>query len=234
LQDVRRYPPPTFTYTQARAAGISAERLYAYRAKGLVDQIARGLYRRADAPEIDQDLLEIAHRAPRGTLCLITALARHGLTDIIPPSIDIALPRGSRIPTLRKTIDVHVLARETFDLGREELAVGDKLSVGIYSPERTLIDIIRLRHREGPDVAWEGLSRWLARKGSKAAALLVMALSWGRKGCPRRAGNRFMTRPDRTSVQERAISISSARRDKADGRPTSSYSFTHWSAFSSV
>jgi hypothetical protein len=139
----------------------------------------------------------IAHRAPRGTLCLITALARHGLTDIIPPSIDIALPRGSRIPTLRKTIDVHVFARETFDLGQEELAVGDKLSVGIYSPERTLIDIIRLRHREGPDVAWEGLRRWLARKGSKPAALLVMA-----KHFP--------------------------------GRPMSSYSFTHWSAFSSV
>jgi hypothetical protein len=171
----RKALPPAFTYTQARAAGISAERLYAYRAKGLVDQIARGLYRWADAPEIDQDLLEIVHRAPRGTLCLTTALARHGLTDIIPPSIDIALPRGSRVPTLRKTIDVHVFARETFDLGREELAVGDKLSVGIYSPERTLIDIIRLRHREGPDVAWEGLRRWLARKGSKPAALLVMA-----------------------------------------------------------
>src|SRR5215813_11612281 len=109
----RKALPSAFTYTQARAAGISAERLYAYRAKGLVDHIARGLYRWADAPEIDQDLLEIAHRAPRGTLCLITALARHGLTDIIPPRIDIALPCGSRVPTLRKTVDVHVFARET-------------------------------------------------------------------------------------------------------------------------
>ena len=171
----RKALPPAFTYTQARAAGISAERLYAYRAQGLVDQISRGLYRWADAPETDQDLLEIAHRAPRGTLCLVTALARHGLTDIIPPSIDIALPRGSRVPTLRQSIDVHVFARETFDLGREGLDVGDKLSIGIYSPERTLIDIIRLRHREGPDVAWEGLRRWLARKGSKPAALLAMA-----------------------------------------------------------
>jgi hypothetical protein len=70
----RKALPPAFTYTQARAAGISAERLYAYRAKGLIDQIARGLYRWADAPEIDQDLLEIAYRAPRGTLCLVTAL----------------------------------------------------------------------------------------------------------------------------------------------------------------
>jgi predicted transcriptional regulator of viral defense system len=171
----RKALPPAFTYTQARAAGISAERLYAYRAQGLLDQIARGLYRWADAPEIDQDLLEVAHRAPRGTLCLVTALARHGLTDIIPPRVDIALPRGSRIPALRKTIDVHIFARETFELGRDEFTVGDKLSVGVYSPERTLVDVIRLRHREGSDVAWEALRRWIARKGSKPAALLAMA-----------------------------------------------------------
>ena len=68
---------------------------------------------------------KIAQRALRGALCLITALARHGLTDMIPPRIDIALPRGSRVPTLRKSIDVHVFAREAFDLRREVLAVGE-------------------------------------------------------------------------------------------------------------
>lgn len=40
------------------------------------------------------------------------------------------------------------------------------------APERTLIDIARLRHREGPDVAWEALRRRLAGKESKPAALL--------------------------------------------------------------
>lgn len=171
----RKALPPAFTYTQARAAGMSAERLYAYRSQGVIEQVARGLYRWADAPQIDQDLLEIAHRAPRGVLCLVSALARHGLTDIIPPRIDIALPRGSRTPALRETIQVHMFARETFELGRDEISIGDKLSIGIYSPERTLVDVIRLRHREGLDVAWEALRRWIARKGSKPAALLAMA-----------------------------------------------------------
>jgi hypothetical protein len=124
---------------------------------------------------------------------------------------------------LRTTIDVHVFARETFDLGRGELVVGDKLSVGIYSPERTLIDIIRLRHREGPDVAWEGLRRWLARKGSKPAALLVMAKHFhGAERAVRDALEIGLWRAQIAhQLQERAISISSARRDKADGRPTS-------------
>jgi predicted transcriptional regulator of viral defense system len=175
VKSVRRQLPAVFTYSEARTAGLSAERLYGWRDQGILDQVGRGLYRWADAEEADQDLLEIAHRAPRGTLCLVTALARHSLTDTIPLQVDIAIPRGSRIPALRETVSVHVFARDTFDVGREELVIGKNLSIGIYSPVRTLVDVIRLRHREGPDVAWQALRRWLARKGSQPAALLSMA-----------------------------------------------------------
>ena len=171
----RKDLPSVFTYSKARAAGISAERLYAYRNEGLLDQIGRGLYRRADAPELDQDLLEIAYRVPRATLCLGTALARHGLTDAIPDKIDIAISRGRRVPTLRPIVAIHVFASKTFDLGRDEIDVGDGISIGLYSAERSIVDVIRLRHREGPDVAWDALRRWLRRRGSKPAALLAMA-----------------------------------------------------------
>jgi predicted transcriptional regulator of viral defense system len=87
--------PSVFTYTEAIARGLSAERLYAYRDQGIVEQISRGLYRWVDAPEIDQNLLEVAYRIPERTLCLTTALARHGLTDNIPARIDVAIPRGT-------------------------------------------------------------------------------------------------------------------------------------------
>jgi predicted transcriptional regulator of viral defense system len=164
-----------FTYTEAIAHGLSAERLYAYRDQGMVEQISRGLYRWSDAPEIDQNLLEIAYRVPEGTLCLSTALARHGLTDDIPARIDIAIPRGNRIPILQSPVDVRVFARDTFKLGREDLKVEEGFTVGLYSPERSLVDVIRLRHREGSDVAWQALRRWLGRKGAKPSALIEMA-----------------------------------------------------------
>ena len=167
--------PAVFTYTAARAAGISAERLYAYRDQGLVEQIGRGLYRWAGAPGVDQDLLEIACRAPRGTLCLLTALGRHRLTDAIPDRVDVAIPRGTRIPALRPAISVHVFATKTFELGREELDIGDGFKVGLYSAERSLVDVIRLRHREGAEVAWEALRRWLRRRGATPATLIEMA-----------------------------------------------------------
>lgn len=60
---------------------------------------------------------------------------------------------------------------------RGEFKVGEGFAVGLHSPERSLVDMIRLRHREGSDVAWEALRRWLGRKGAKPAALIEMAKS---------------------------------------------------------
>src|ERR1700758_176235 len=131
----RKKLPSVFTYSGARAAGISAERLYAYREQGTIEQIGRGLYRWSDAPAIDQNLLEIAYRVPQGTLCLATALARHGLTDRIPDRIDVAIPRGNRIPVLQSPVDVHVFARDTFALGRQEVGIGEGFKIGVYSAE---------------------------------------------------------------------------------------------------
>ena len=170
--------PPVFTYSDAIAAGLSAERLYRYRDEGHLEQVGRGLYRSVDAAPADHNLLEIAHRVPEGTLCLITALARHGLTDIIPDRVDVAIPRGRRIPVLQSPVNVHVFAKGTFGLGREVIRVGDGLTLGLYSPERSLVDMVRLRHREGAEIAWEALRRWLRRKGTRPAALIEMARSF--------------------------------------------------------
>ena len=170
--------PSVFTYSDAMAAGLSARRLYRYRDEGHLEQLGRGLFRRADAAPADHNLIEIALRVPEGTLCLMTALARHGLTDFIPARIDIAIPRGGRIPTLQSPADVHVFARDTFALGREMIRIGDGLTLGLYSAKRSLVDVIRLRHREGSEVAWEALRRWLRRKDARPATLIAMARSF--------------------------------------------------------
>lgn len=85
--------------------------------RGIWNSSAGG-YRRANAAPADHNLIEIAHRVPEGILCLITALARHGLTDVIPDRIDVAIPRGRRIPALQSPAIVHVFAKDTFGLGR--------------------------------------------------------------------------------------------------------------------
>lgn len=168
--------PARFSYSQARGRGLSDRRLYALRDAGLLIRLGRGLYQRADASEeADPDLVEIAHRAPRATLCLTTALARHGLTDEIPAVIDAALPRGSRFPRTGAPVSWHAFAAETFDVGREELRVTLQASIGLYSPMRCLIDAFRLRHLEGTEAAVEALRRWLRQPGAQPAKLLAMA-----------------------------------------------------------
>ena len=88
----------TFTYGEARQASVSDKRLYKLRDAGEIIPLGGGVYRWADAAPADDDLVEIAERVPKATLCLETALARHGLTDAIPAAVGIATPRGSTRP----------------------------------------------------------------------------------------------------------------------------------------
>src|SRR5450759_5028537 len=85
--------PATFTYAQALQAGLTHHRLYSLRDPGALEQVGRGIYRKADANFTDLDLLGVAKRAPEATIYLLSALARHDLTDAIPARQDIALPR---------------------------------------------------------------------------------------------------------------------------------------------
>jgi hypothetical protein len=168
--------PATFTYMQARRLGVSKRSLYQLRDAGLIEPMGGGLYRRADTgPTVDIDLVEIAHRAPQATLCLTSALARHGLTDEIPATIDIALPRGQHRPATAAPVKWHLFDPDTFEIGRAQLSLDDPTSVGLYGPERSIIDAMRLRHLEGPELAYTALRRWLGRRGSSPAELLAMA-----------------------------------------------------------
>ncbi|MCW2542411.1 MAG: hypothetical protein JWN95_4136 [Frankiales bacterium] len=64
---------------------------------------------------------------------------------------------------------------DTFDIGRDELALTAGTAIGLYTPERCIIDAFRLRHLEGPETAVEALRRWLRRRGAQPATLLSMA-----------------------------------------------------------
>ncbi len=163
----------TFTRAQARRAGISDRTLYRLRETGAIESIGRGLYRRTDNDiTADIDLLEIARRARRATLCLTTALAHHSLTDEIPPSIDVALRRGQHRPITTAPVTWHLFDPDSFDIGRSDMSLDEHTAIGLYGPQRSIIDAIRLRHREGPELGYIALKRWLARPGSSPAELL--------------------------------------------------------------
>ena len=161
-------------------AGLSKRKLYALRDGGHIELLSRGIYRSIDAGPADVDLLATAIRIPKATLCLTSALARHDLSDDIPQQIDLAIPRGTRAPALNAPVLWHRFDPDAFELGRDPFPIGEGLSIGIYSPERSVIDVFRMRDIQGEDVAIEALKRWLRRKGNQAAALLKMAARFPR------------------------------------------------------
>ncbi len=123
----------------------------------------------------DPDLLDIARRAPLATLCLTSALARHGLTDEIPATIDVALPRDKYRPAVQAPVTWHHFDPDTFGTGRTTVPVDSETSIGLYTAPRCIIDVARLRYREGNELFYGALRRWLSRRESSPSELLAMA-----------------------------------------------------------
>lgn len=167
--------PNAFTYRFAHDRGVSDRRLREWVAAGAVDRLGHGAYRKADAPPADLDRVELALRAPEATLCLISALSHHDLTDAIPAVIDVALPREQRPLHVSASVRWHRFDARTFHLGREAVQVDEGIALGVYSAERSIVDVFRLRHREGDELAVEALRRWLKKPGATPARLLAMA-----------------------------------------------------------
>ncbi|HZM81529.1 MAG TPA: hypothetical protein VFC19_37875 [Candidatus Limnocylindrales bacterium] len=90
-------------------------------------------------------------------------------------TIDIALPRGAHRPATTTRVTWHQFDRESFDIGRDTIDVAGHTGIGVYSAERSIIDAFRLRHREGDELAYGALRRWLRRPGSSPGALHEMA-----------------------------------------------------------
>jgi predicted transcriptional regulator of viral defense system len=117
-------------------------------------------------------------------MCLTSALVYHGLSDEIPVSTDIALPRGIRIPAGFDHVTWHRFDPVTFELGRERMTDYPDLDLWVYSPERTLVDAFRLAYVEGEDQATEALRRWVRRQQASPAELLRVADNFPHAAAP--------------------------------------------------
>jgi len=150
--------------SKALRLGIHPRTLYALRDAGEIEQVGRGLYRLSTAPALSSpDLVPIAIRIPRAVVCLISALAHHGLTTQIPHVIDIALPSHAKVPKVDGVpLRVFWYPETSFRAGVEVVAIDD-VSVRIYSVEKTIADCFKYRNKIGLDVAIEALRAYRER-----------------------------------------------------------------------
>jgi predicted transcriptional regulator of viral defense system len=168
---------PTFRSRDVKAAGLHWRDLYALRDAGEVIELSRGLFRFADAGGVTGiDLLSVSRRAPRGMICLLSALAHWDLTDEIPAAVDLAVPRGTTRPAISyPPTRVHVFDARTFELGRERVDLGLGEEIAISSRERTIVDVFRFRNRIGTDLAYAALREYLRQPGARPGVLMQLA-----------------------------------------------------------
>lgn len=156
------------TRQQADAAGLEPHTLTRWVERGWAERVQRGIYRQAESVlGKHETLLEVQLRVPYSVLCLDSALAFHDLTTFIPKKLSLAVPRGKKPPKLEyPPVTFYFFSQGLYDYGTEQHTLGvHKLAV--YSPEKTLADLLRYKNKLGSELFAEGLKRYLERRGKK-------------------------------------------------------------------
>jgi len=157
--------------------GIHAGALYRLVQDGRLVRLARGLYRLSTAEEFSNpDLAVVAVKASGAVVCLISALAYHGLTTQVPRLVHLAVPRGKYAALRLRSPPVKVYRFDpmTFEEGVEVHRV-DGVDLRVYGVARTVVDCFKYRNKIGLDVAMEALRFARERKRTSNREILRFA-----------------------------------------------------------
>jgi predicted transcriptional regulator of viral defense system len=162
--------------SEALELGIHPRTLYGLRDAGLLERVARGLYRLAEMPPpTHPDLVTVALKVPQAVVCLLSALAYHGLTTQIPNAVYVALKSGSAVPRLRyPPLRVFWFSGAAWRAGIETKTL-DKVPVRMYGPAKSVTDAVKYRNKIGLDVALEALRLYRQHEAFDVTELLHYA-----------------------------------------------------------
>lgn len=166
--------------SELREAGVTAATLSRMEKDGDVVRLARGLYQRHDADiDVHHTLAEAAKRFPKGVICLVSALAFHGLTDQLPAKVWMAIGRSDWTPR-PSDMPVRTL-RFSEDLLADSVGthVIEGVPVKVFGVAKTVADCFRHRGRIGLSVALEGLQEALRQRKATPAEIARAAETGG-------------------------------------------------------
>lgn len=136
--------------------------------EGLLERVGYGLYSLADGDfNQAQSWIEVAVKAPKGVLCLLSALAFHELTTQNPFEVWLAVPRDAHRPKI-ETVQTRLFrfAPKVYEAGIETHVTGG-VEVKVYSAAKTVADCFYYRSMVGLDVAMEAMrDAWRMRKAT--------------------------------------------------------------------
>ena len=155
---------------ELKAAGITAATLSRMVEDGEVVRLARGLYQLADAPlEAHHTLAAASKRVPKGVICLVSALAFHGLTDQLPRRVWIAIDQKDWAPRHTEPQVRIVRFADALLSDSVETHPIEGVTVRIFGVAKTIADCFRHRRSVGLTVALEGLQEALRQRKATPA-----------------------------------------------------------------
>ncbi|WP_105441232.1 type IV toxin-antitoxin system AbiEi family antitoxin domain-containing protein [Neorhizobium sp. T25_13] len=150
---------------ELRDAGVTAATMSRMKRDGEVLRLARGLYQLSDAPlDANHSLAEAAKRVPKGVVCLVSALAFHGLTDQLPKQVWLAIGRKDWAPKPDSAPIRIVRFTERLLNESAETHVVEGVPVKVFGIVKTIADCFRYRNKIGLSVAIEGLQEALRQR----------------------------------------------------------------------
>lgn len=154
--------------SDAVARGHSRLYLAQLAQRGLVHKVSRGLYAlpQRKASEF-ASLAEVASKHPQALMCLLSALAFHGLTTQAPFEVWVAVDNKARAPQMPyPPLRIARFSGPALSEG-VELHNIEGVPVKITSVPKTIADCFKYRNKIGLDVAMEALKEaWSAKRVS--------------------------------------------------------------------
>lgn len=162
---------------EIRALGVHPRWLTRLVAEGTVERVCKGLYRLPSVPSsTDESFADIARAVPHGVVCLLSALAHHGLTTANPSEVYLAVPKGSWRPRVAyPPIRYFRFSPRMMRIGVERVRTRAG-EFSVFDREKSICDALRHVHVVGRDVVLGALRAYLAdRRARDVDKLLATA-----------------------------------------------------------
>lgn len=158
------------------AAGVNRRDVSTALKKGDIEQVDRGTYSVPGFAQLPQARALIAcKRVPGSVVCLSSAAHFHGLIDDEPPEVWIAIDGKSRRPSPNR------IAIKTVWFSGDAMSQGvvnqriEGIPIRVFSPMKTIADLLKYRNKIGIDVALQSLRASLSMKQYSPYRLLHFA-----------------------------------------------------------
>lgn len=154
------------------AHGIARQYLRIAERQGLVVRSGRGLYTPADAAITEfHTFAEAAKRAPRGVICLLSALRFHEIGTQNPFEVWMAIGEKDRRPRSdNPRMRTVRFSKRSLEFGQKTHRI-EGVPTRIFSVAKTVADCFKYRNKIGLDVALEALRESIKNRKATNADL---------------------------------------------------------------